>query len=54
MSDDEVARNLKGMAELDVTGWHTADWHGVFAHHHTDDVLVDWKDGAIAEESVWA
>jgi hypothetical protein len=19
------------------------DWTGVFAHHHTDDVLVDWQ-----------
>ena len=35
--------NLKGMDDLDFTGWNNADWDGVFAHHHTDDVLVDWK-----------
>ena len=23
-------------------GWNGADWTGVFAHYHTDDVLVDW------------
>ena len=23
-----------------------ADWNGVFAHHHTDDVVVDWKGQA--------
>jgi hypothetical protein len=41
MADDEVTRNLKGMDELDFVGWNSADWHGVFAHYHTDDVLVD-------------
>ena len=41
MPDDEVARNLKGMDELDFKGWNNADWEGVFAHHHTNDVLVD-------------
>ena len=41
MADDEVTRNLEGMDELDFTGWNGADWHGVFAHYHTDDVLVD-------------
>jgi len=43
MADDQVASNLKGMDDLDFTGWNTADWNGVFAQHHTDDVLVDWK-----------
>ena len=41
MPDDEVARNLEGMDELDFKGWNNADWEGVFAHHHTSDVLVD-------------
>jgi hypothetical protein len=43
MQADRVATNLKGMDDLDFTGWNNADWHGVFAHHHTDDVYVDWK-----------
>ena len=43
MADEQVERNLKGMDDLDFTGWNNADWHGVFAHHHTDDVYVDWK-----------
>ena len=42
-SDDQVGRNLQGMDDLDFVGWNNADWTGVFAHHHTDDVLVDWK-----------
>lgn len=42
-NDDQVGRNLQGMDDLDFTGLNTADWDGVFAHHHTDDVLVDWK-----------
>ena len=40
---DQVTSNLKGMDDLDFQGWNNADWNGVFAHHHTDDVLVDWK-----------
>lgn len=40
MANDDVARNLKGMDDLDFTGWNGADWDGVFAQHHTDDVLV--------------
>ena len=43
MNDDQVSANLQGMDDLDFTGWNSADWHGVFARHHTDDVLVDWK-----------
>jgi hypothetical protein len=43
MSDQQVKRNLKGLDDLDFDGWNNADWDGVFAHHHTDDVLVDWK-----------
>ena len=30
MSDDEVARNLEGMDEVDFNGWNKADWDGVF------------------------
>jgi hypothetical protein len=41
MADDEVTRNLHGMDELDFKAWNGADWHGLFAHFHTDDVLVD-------------
>ena len=43
MQDDQVDKNIKGMDDLDFIGWNSADWHGVFAHHHTEDVLVDWK-----------
>jgi hypothetical protein len=43
MTEDQVDGNLKGMDDLDSVGWNNADWTGVFAHHHTDDVLVDWK-----------
>jgi hypothetical protein len=46
MSDDKVGLNLKGMDELDFIGWNGADWRGVFAHYHTDDVYVDWKGQA--------
>ena len=41
MADDQVSRNLQSMDELDFTGWNQADWQGVFARSHTDDVLVD-------------
>lgn len=40
---DDVQRNLDAMDELDFVGWNNADWNGVFAHHHTDDVHVDWR-----------
>ena len=40
MADDTVTHNLENMDELDFTGWNRADWEGVFARHHTDDVLV--------------
>ena len=43
MAQDQVTRNLDGMDELDFRGWNAADWRGVFAHYHTDDVLVDLK-----------
>jgi len=43
MTDEEVTRNLRAMHELDFKGWNRADWHGVFARYHTDDVLVDVK-----------
>jgi hypothetical protein len=43
MANDQVTRNLKGMDTLDFEGWNSADWDGVFAHHHTGDVLVDLK-----------
>ena len=41
MANDEVTRNLQSMDELDFTGWNQADWQGVSARTHTDDVLVD-------------
>jgi len=41
MADDEVTRNLNSMDDLDFTAWNGADWHGLFAHYHTGDVLVD-------------
>jgi len=41
MAEDTVTRNLQHMDELDFTGWNGADWEGVFAHRHTDDVLVE-------------
>ena len=41
MTDDAVTRNLKNMDDLDFTGWNNADWEGVFARHHTDDVVVE-------------
>lgn len=40
MSDDQVSRNLQGMDDLDFDGWNTGDWEGVFAAHHTEDVMV--------------
>ena len=43
MPDEQVERNLKGMDDLDFDGWNNAVWNAVFAQHHTDDVLVDWK-----------
>ena len=39
----QVVRNLTGMDELDFNGWNKADWNGVFAQHHTDDVVVYGK-----------
>ena len=42
-NDNAVDRNLKSMDNLDFVGWNNADWTGVFSHHHTDDVLVDWR-----------
>jgi hypothetical protein len=43
MTEDQVKANLKAMDDLDFVGWNNADWHGVFAHHHADDVFVDFK-----------
>src|SRR6185312_10621511 len=43
MAEEQVGRNTKGMDDLDFDGWNKADWNGVFADHHTSDVLVDWK-----------
>jgi hypothetical protein len=40
MADHTVTRNLESMDELDFRGWNGADWDGVFARHHTDDVFV--------------
>ena len=41
MADDEITRNLKSMDELDFKAWNRADWQGLFAHLHTDDVVVE-------------
>jgi hypothetical protein len=56
MHEGQVARNLKGMDDLDFTGWNSADWNGVFAQHHTDDVVTvaRWVDGAITQEYIWS
>ena len=43
MADEQVQANLKRMDDLDFEGWNNADWRGVFAHLHTDDVYVDMK-----------
>ena len=39
MADEQVERNTKGMDDLDFDGWNKGDWNGVFAAHHTSDVL---------------
>jgi hypothetical protein len=41
MAEDGVTRNLRSMDDLDFNGWNEADWHGLFAQHHTEDVLVE-------------
>jgi hypothetical protein len=46
MEENQVEKNLKGIDDLDFDGWNNADWNGVFAHHHTEEVLVDWKGQA--------
>jgi hypothetical protein len=43
MTEDQINANLKANYEVDFEGWNSADWHGVFAHRHTDDVYVDVK-----------
>jgi ketosteroid isomerase-like protein len=40
MANDDVSRNLERMDDLDFNAWNGADWHGLFARYHTDDVLV--------------
>lgn len=51
MQDEHVDKNIKGMDDLDFDGLNKADWSGMFAHHHTDDVLVDWKGQEPTRES---
>ena len=46
MHDDQVDVHLKSMDDLDFVGWNNADWNGVFARQHTDDVFVDFKGQA--------
>src|ERR1017187_3205449 len=46
VEEDQVDGNLRGMDDLDFIGWNNAEWNGVFAHHHTDHVMVDWKGQA--------
>jgi hypothetical protein len=43
MTEEQTNANLKAMDDLDFEGWNNADWQGVFAHQHTDDVYVDFK-----------
>ncbi|MFD6062103.1 nuclear transport factor 2 family protein [Rhodococcus wratislaviensis] len=43
MSEDQVARNLQGMDNVDFIGWNNGDWHGTFSDYHTDDVVVEVK-----------
>lgn len=43
MAENNVDHNLRSMDDLDFEGWNKADWHGVFAQHHSPDVLVEWK-----------
>ena len=43
MMEDQINANLKAMDDLDFEGWNNADWQGVFATQHTDDVYVDFK-----------
>jgi hypothetical protein len=43
MTEDQIKANLKAMDDLDFEGWNNADWQGVFAHQHTDDVYVEVK-----------
>ena len=41
MTNDDVTRHLESMNDLDFKAWNGADWDGLFAHLHTDDVFVD-------------
>jgi hypothetical protein len=43
MTEDQVNANLKAMDDLDFEGWNNADWQGVFAQQHADDVYVYFK-----------
>ena len=43
MTEDQTMAHLKAMDDLDFEGWNNADWQGVFAHQHTDDVYVEFK-----------
>ena len=41
MAEKAVARNLTSMDDLDFRAWNNAEWQGLFADLHTDDVVVD-------------
>jgi hypothetical protein len=43
MAAHQTDAHLKAMDDLDFVGWNNADWQGVFAHQHTDDVYVEFK-----------
>jgi hypothetical protein len=43
MTEAQTNAHLKAMDDLDFEGWNNADWQGVFAHQHTDDVYVELK-----------
>src|SRR5262249_367968 len=46
MNEEQVTAHLTGMNTLDFVGWNNADWQGVFAHQHTNDVYVEFKGAA--------
>jgi hypothetical protein len=43
MTEEQINANLKAMDDVDFEGWNNADWQGVFADQHTDDVYVYFK-----------
>ena len=48
MADDEVARNLNSMDDLDFTAWNGADWHGLDSKAEGN---LYWQPGLDAKRS---